>query len=162
MGIGKIFELAFSSKHYEEVSAKLEDIQNNNLIVESTVKALLQVKDFKAIFDAIPHIVYISRLDDHRILYVNKCAIKLFGEDYESKKCYEYFQHLDVPCTMCTNNEILERGLYNPYEWTYHNPVTNKDYQIIDILVRYNSSGNVRFEMAIEINTNISTNAESR
>lgn len=105
-----------------------------------------ECKVFKDIMDGLNEVAYVADFN-HNVLWCNKKAIELFG-DYKGKKCYEHFQGLGYPCSFCTNEKLKE--LYQPYKWQYTNPKTNKTYTILDMMISWNGSGNVRFELAIE------------
>jgi hypothetical protein len=117
-----------------------------DVAVES-LRVLIQNEGLLSIFDGIEEIIYVAKLD-HEMVWANKEVIKRFGADYKGKKCYEYLQGFHHKCSFCTNPELKKLGLYNPIKWTYTNPKTKDTYHIIDMLVKWNGSGNVRMEIA--------------
>ncbi len=65
--------------------------------------------------------------------------------------CYREFQGLEEPCGFCTNPIILgNKG--EPYVWEYHNPVTDRDYLLVDRIIGWPPDGrDARFELAVDI-----------
>lgn len=54
--------------------------------------------------------VYICDTENYNMLYANKSMAESLGGDYEyaGRKCYEYLQHLDEPCSECPMNQLNE------------------------------------------------------
>jgi PAS domain S-box-containing protein len=103
-----------------------------------------------SIFNSINQIIYITDPDTHEILYVNKALQEAFNKDPVGGICYREFQGFDSPCDFCTNDIILKKK-YEPYQWEYHNPILNKDFMIIDRVIKWPDGRDVRFELAIDI-----------
>jgi len=103
-----------------------------------------------SIFDSIPEIIYISDPRTYEILYTNQTLNLSEGQDPTGRLCYKEFQGLDHPCEFCTNDIILNNG-GKPYRWEHHNPRLNRDYQIIDRIIKWPDGRDVRFELAIDI-----------
>ena len=102
------------------------------------------------LFNSINQIAYVSDLKTHEILYVNNYFKELLGENPVGKKCFKVFQHLNSPCSFCTNEKILEKN-GEPVEWEFHNPVLNKDLLITDQIIEWIDGRKVHFEFAIDI-----------
>ena len=68
-------------------------------------------------------IVYVSDMDSHELLYMNKAGCELFHVDENALSrrplCYEVLQGRDAPCPFCTNTYLNESGFY---EWEFYNP----------------------------------------
>lgn len=119
------------------------------------IKQALRNNDLEAVFDGLDEIVYISRFDTHELLWMNKKGRETFGEDYKSKKCFEVLQHIDKKCSFCTNEKLQELGYYKPYKWFIaNNGVDDTAYFLIDMKIRWNGSGDARFELAISLDQN--------
>jgi PAS domain S-box-containing protein len=81
---------------------------------------------------------------------VNQYLRELLGKEPVGGFCYKEFQGLDHPCEFCTNDIILKlKG--QPYQWEYHNPILNRDYEIMDRIMKWPDGREVRFEIAIDI-----------
>jgi PAS domain S-box-containing protein len=103
-----------------------------------------------SIFDSINQVIYIADPHTFQILYVNKALRDAFQKDPVGGICYREFQGLDSPCAFCTNDVIL-KDRKKPYEWEYHNPILQRDFMIIDRIMKWPDGRDVRFEMAIDI-----------
>ena len=103
-----------------------------------------------SIFNSIPQIIYIADPGTYEILYVNETVKKAFEKNPVGGICYEEFQGLKSPCEFCTNDIIL-REKPKPYQWEYHNPVLNRDYLLIDKIIKWPDGRDVRFEIAVDI-----------
>ena len=57
---------------------------------------------------------------------------------------------MDSPCHFCTN-EIILKQKPQPYRWEYHNPVINRNLDIVDRIIKWPDGRDVRFELAIDI-----------
>ncbi|MDP8235872.1 MAG: PAS domain-containing protein, partial [Candidatus Erginobacter occultus] len=103
-----------------------------------------------SIFDSIDQVIYVVDPDTYEILFANRALTTRVGHPVVGKTCYREFQGLDRPCDFCTN-EIIRKLDGQPYYWEYHNPNLDRDYQIIDRLIKWSDGRDVRFELAIDI-----------
>ena len=59
------------------------------------------------IFENLSEIVYVSDIDSHELIYMNKRTMQEYGfnsyEDYAGKKCYEVLQGCPVPYVQTEN-----------------------------------------------------------
>lgn len=107
-------------------------------------------KQLLSIFESINEIIYISDMDTYKILYANAAAQRFFGEELIGKLCHEALQGKDTPCDFCTN-PIIRRLNCQPYLWEFHNPLVDKDFQIVDRIIQWPDGRDVRFEIAIDV-----------
>lgn len=102
--------------------------------------------------------------------------IKCFGRDMTGEVCWEVFNEESGPCSHCTDekliddngkparvsiwqdlsifdsiDEIIRKQKPHPYRWEYHNPVINRDLDIVDRIIKWPDGRDVRFELAIDI-----------
>ncbi|MDP8217047.1 MAG: PAS domain S-box protein [Candidatus Kaelpia imicola] len=103
-----------------------------------------------SIFDSIDEVIYVTDPHNYEILYMNKFFKKILGKNSIGGFCYREFQNFDRPCYFCTNEIILKRA-GRPYKWEYHNPILDKDYYIVDRIIKWPDGRDVRFEIAIDI-----------
>ncbi|MEW6574514.1 MAG: PAS domain S-box protein, partial [Bacillota bacterium] len=102
------------------------------------------------LLDGISEIVYVADPKTYEILYVNQTTRNLFQKDPVGGTCYREFQGRESPCEFCTNEIILkEKG--KPYQWEYHNPLLNKDFMLVDKVIKWTDGRDVRFEFAVDI-----------
>ncbi len=103
-----------------------------------------------SIFDSIDEVIYVTDPISYEILYMNKFLKKVLAKNPIGGLCYREFQNFDSPCYFCTN-EIILKKIGSPYKWEFHNPVMNKDYYIVDRIIKWPDGRDVRFEIAIDI-----------
>ena len=103
-----------------------------------------------SIFNSINQIIYIADPKTYEILYINDTIKDAFQKSLLGGICYKEFQGLESPCEFCTN-EIILKEKNKPYQWEYHNPILNRDYMIIDRIIKWPDGRDVRFEIAIDI-----------
>ncbi|MBN1848771.1 MAG: response regulator [Deltaproteobacteria bacterium] len=103
-----------------------------------------------SIFNSINEIIYIADPKTYKILYANSKLTDIVGKDVTGGLCYKEFQGLESPCGFCTNEKILQIK-YEPYSWEHHNPILNRDYMIIDRVIKWPNGKDVRLEIAIDI-----------
>lgn len=111
--------------------------------------------DHQNILDGIEELVYVSDIQTHELLYVNKAmaaAFKLQRNEIVGRKCYEVIQGFDSPCEFCTNDKLC-KGRY--YTWTIHNRNLDRTFKVSDSLIDYNGK-NARLEIATDINDYVS------
>ena len=103
-----------------------------------------------SIFNSINQIIYIADPKTYEILYINDTIKHIFQKSLLGGICYKEFQGLESPCEFCTN-EIILKEKNKPYQWEYHNQILNRDYMIIDRIIKWPDGRDVRFEIAIDI-----------
>ena len=103
-----------------------------------------------SIFNSINEVVYVTVPKTYEILYVNKTLEDLLQKHVVGSICYREFQGKESPCDFCTNDIILkEKG--KPYHWEYHNPFLNRDYMIVDKIIKWPDGRDARLEIAVDI-----------
>jgi PAS domain S-box-containing protein len=110
----------------------------------------LERRQLLSIFDSMEEPVYVSDPSTHEILYVNKFLKQIIEENPIGKKCYHVLQGLNEPCDFCTNPIIL-KNKNQTYKWEYHNPLTERDYLVMDRIIKWIDGNDVRLEMAHDI-----------
>lgn len=103
-----------------------------------------------SIFDSIDEIIYVSDPNTYEILYANKSLKDAFQTEIVGGVCFKELQGLDSPCEFCTN-EIILKHKPAPYRWEYHNPILDRDYDVVDRIIKWPDGRDVRFELAIDI-----------
>jgi len=91
------------------------------------------VKIFKSMADG----AYIVN-EDHDIQYVNPVLKRTFGSP-EGKKCHEYFQDSDEPCTFCKNKDVFAG---KTVRWEWASSKDGKVYDLIDTPIK-NTDGSI-------------------
>ena len=101
------------------------------------------------ILDQIDEIVYISDLDTHELLYLNRYGRLRFGDPKPGVKCYEHLQNGSAPCEFCTN-KILEHSQGNRHTWVRQHPTVGS-VLLHDSIVNYDGKP-CRMEIAVNVN----------
>ena len=102
--------------------------------------------NFVKILDALTEYVYISDMETHEILYVNKPAARLLGSTWRDRPCYEVIQGLDKPCPFCTNHLLKSDAFYT---WEHYNEKFDRFYSLRDEIIQWNGRP-ARFEIAFD------------
>lgn len=101
-------------------------------------------------FENMNELVYVTDVETHELLYMNKKARDMFKVDsldqLAGKKCYQFLQSSSTPCAFC-NNEQIKEGEF--HEWHYFNPILKKSYALKDTLV-VEEGRQCRIEIAID------------
>lgn len=104
-----------------------------------------------AIFEEMDEMVYISDMESHELVYMNKQLRESLGYFYENeyahKKCYEVLQGGDRPCDFCNNSCLHEKKFIS---WVHKNPVMNKNFLIKDSKFIYDNRS-YRIEIAVDV-----------
>ncbi|TVQ11104.1 MAG: PAS domain S-box protein [Bacteroidetes bacterium] len=123
------------------------DITERKKVQEEMARERMQLL---SIFNSIDEIIYITDIETHEILYINKKSEEILKKNCIGKKCYKEFQNLDSPCSFCTNS-IIKNNNEQSYYWDFHNHFINKHYAITDRLIDWPDGRKVRFEIAIDV-----------
>lgn len=120
---------------------------------EAEVALNRQFKQFRTIFDAMSAVVYVADMNTHEILYMNRYAADVFGENCEGKVCYELFQNGQTgPCKFCTNHLLVNDMTPQSAVTTEHqNTKNNRWYQWTDRAIEWTDGRLVRLQIAVDI-----------
>ena len=136
-GIGKVTGLVFTLAEVTDRIRAEESLRHER-------------EQLLSIFDSIDESIYVSDPYSYEILYVNKAMRDVFQKDPVGGICYREFQGLEAPCAFCTNEIILEKKPL-PHRWEHSNPKLNKEFTIVDRIIKWPDGRDVRFELAIDI-----------
>lgn len=98
------------------------------MLWERIAEALLEDSD---------SILYVSRMEDYRLLYMNKQAKLEIGLDeddtsYEGKFCYQLLHGYDEPCKFCKRSVINKQDFYR---WNFFHETEGMHYWVKDKLI---------------------------
>ncbi|MCP3874557.1 MAG: response regulator [Desulfobacteraceae bacterium] len=118
---------------------------------ENTLK--LSQESFLTILDSIDATIYVTDIKTYEILFMNKCMIKNFGEDFTGKRCFETFKNRSTPCKNCTNDKLFDKDGHpdDVYIWQGKNKRTNKWYINYDRAIKWIDGRIVRVQIASDI-----------
>lgn len=83
-----------------------------------------KLKNVWSVFQNLGEFVYASDIETNELVYLNRKAMDTFGlksiDEIKGRKCYEVLQGSNLPCALCTNNQL---SVGNYVEWGYYNHV---------------------------------------
>lgn len=120
---------------------------------EAEIALNRQFAQFKTIFDAMNAIVYVADMKTHEVLYINRYATAIFGDEWQEKRCYELFQSdRETPCEFCTNGQLVIDGLpQGAITHEHRSRVSGKWYQWTDRAIEWTDGRLVRLQIAVDI-----------
>lgn len=135
------------------IERELRDAAERRKRREAEIALNRQFNQFRTIFDSMNAIVYVSDLHNHEVLYMNRYAVALFGDDWQGKACFKVFQAgKDVPCDFCTNPRLVIDGVAQPAMTTEHrNTINGRWYQWTDRAIEWTDGQLVRLQIAVDI-----------
>lgn len=108
--------------------------------------------DYKAFFENLSEIVYMTDIETNEIVFMNKFARSILnniGEsEYIGRKCYELIHNKTEVCEFCTNPRLKENEFY---EWIFYNQHVNRYLSLKDTLIEENGR-KLRLEIAMDMN----------
>ncbi|MFC1718557.1 nitrogen regulation protein NR(II) [Candidatus Poribacteria bacterium] len=152
---GKIEEPVMAS----DSLAKLREMTKYLIDLEGEKQAALNDLELerlqlRSLFDSINEPIHVSHPANHRVLYANKSAQEIYGNDIVGKNCYEVFHDQETVCSFCPDEHILGENMGQTYIWEYHSRKHDRWYRCIDRAI-YWPDGNggqlVRFQLAVNI-----------
>jgi signal transduction histidine kinase/CheY-like chemotaxis protein len=112
-----------------------------------------QFSQFRTIFDAMNAVIYVADMTTYEVLYMNRFAKALFGENCEGRSCYEVLQsEHGKPCEFCTNPYLVKDGTPQAAITTEHkNALNGRWYQWTDRAIEWTDGRLVRLQIAVDI-----------
>lgn len=144
-----------------EITGAVEFVRDITARVRAEEEFREEHDQLLSIFNSIDQAVYVADMDNYEILFANRATESKIGRPLIGETCYRVLQGRDQPCDFCTN-KIIRKLAGAPYYWEYHNPQLDRDYQIIDRVIRWPDGRAVRFELAIDITDRKKAEAERR
>lgn len=107
----------------------------------------------ETVLDSLDALVYVSDMDTHELLFLNRYGRERWGVPNE-RKCWQVLQQGQTgPCGFCSNPRLLdEQGQPSGvYVWEFLNTVTDHWYQCRDQAILWPDGRTVRMEIATDI-----------
>jgi signal transduction histidine kinase/DNA-binding response OmpR family regulator len=135
------------------IERELRDAEERRRRREAEVALNRQFAQFKTIFDSLNAIVYVADMETHELLYMNRYAMTVYGEEWQGRTCYDLFRKdQKVPCPNCTNPLLALDGVPQPAITSeYRSVVNNRWYQWTDRAIEWTDSRLVRLQIAVDI-----------
>ncbi|MFN2353332.1 MAG: PAS domain S-box protein [Desulfopila sp.] len=111
---------------------------------------------FFKVLDSIDAIICVSDMESHEVLFMNNQMIETFGGDYIGRKCYRVFRNESTPCSICTNDSLIDDNgrATDGVSWQGQNPVTGRWYMNYDRAIEWTDGRIVRLQIAMDITEN--------
>ena len=155
---GALYVIVTSALLYLYLSHCLQTLRRreDELIAEQE-RAHQEVEDrfqqLNTLFNSMNAVVYVADLETYDLLYVNKCAIEHFGEDWQGGKCFHYLQSgIEQPCAFCTNPQLASEGVAgDTVTWEFKNLKNQRWYECFDKAIYWTDGRLARLEIAFDI-----------
>lgn len=108
----------------------------------------MDTKNIRQVLDQIDEVIYISDLETHEMLYLNRYGVAKFGGFKPGVKCYEHLQGASAPCDFCTN-KLLPHCQGQRHTWVRQHPSVG-DVLLHDSIIDYGGRP-CRMELAISV-----------
>lgn len=101
---------------------------------------MLWEKIAEALLEDNESVLYVTRMDNYEILYMNnqtkiELGFPLDDESYMGKPCYQLLHGKREPCSFCKRS-IINR--HDFYRWSFYNETTGKHYWVKDKIITAN------------------------
>jgi PAS domain S-box-containing protein len=121
---------------------------------EKTDRAVREARQaFITILDSIDATIYVSDMDTHEILFMNRNMRENFGADFTGQICWRAFRDQEGPCGHCTNDRLVDdQG--QPTEalvWEGRSEVNRRWYLNYDRAIRWIDGRLVHLQVATDI-----------
>ncbi|HDQ41230.1 MAG TPA: hypothetical protein ENN39_09420, partial [Desulfonatronum sp.] len=110
-------------------------------------------KTLRIILESLPANVYVTDLETHKILFMNKAMRETFHEDFTGQLCHQVFRQRQTPCDFCTNPGLVdEHGTpLGTIVWEGLNPVVDKWYINYDQAIPWLDGRFVHIQVSMDI-----------
>ncbi len=110
-------------------------------------------KTLMTVLNSIDATIYVSDMETHKILFMNKSMIDTFGGDFIGGVCYKVFRKAAAPCDDCTNPRLLNASgrPTGVIAWEGFSSVTGKWHIHHDRAISWIDGRIVRLQIATDI-----------
>jgi two-component system, cell cycle sensor histidine kinase and response regulator CckA len=140
-----------------ELAASNESLQSQIRERQRAQNALQQSENtYRTILDSIDATIYVSDIETHEILFMNRFMKEAMGGDKVGQICWQAFHNAEGPCRHCSSDNLLGAD-GNPREtliWENQHPLTQKWYLNYKRAVPWVDGRIVRLQIATDITTN--------
>ncbi len=109
------------------------------------------VQAIQALFYNLDELVYMTDMDTNELIYLNRIGLERYGfqkiSDLRGKKCYDVLQNNRMPCSFCTNAELVP---WKYTEWKIYNPMIKRHFMLKDTMIT-DGQKRYRIEIALDI-----------
>lgn len=126
----------------------IAEVEGSKKKLEASHNILLTV------LDSLDAIVYVADIQTYELLFLNKFARNIFGDNSVGKTCWQTLQqNQDGPCKFCSNSELvtIDGKIKGMYSWEFQNTVNGHWYDIRDRAIKWPDGRIVRLEIATDV-----------
>ncbi len=116
----------------------------------SFLQLKIQEEQFKAIFDGIDDLIYISDPETYELIHVNDTAKEFWGQDIVGQKCYAALHGRNRICAFC-KNDIIFKQPGETHIWEFKNEKSKRWYRCADKAIEWPDGRLVHFQIASDI-----------
>ncbi len=105
-----------------------------------------------SILDNMDAFVYVSDMENHEILFVNRMMREVFNIDYDTTGCicYEVIQENTTErCSFCPINKLEKDP--TPFVWDAFNSRTGHTYRCLDSVIEWTNKQKVHMQFAVDV-----------
>ncbi|MDD1729675.1 MAG: PAS domain S-box protein, partial [Methanospirillum sp.] len=159
--------LNFMRKHYliqpiqgfekdNRQDSEIRDQKESILIKSQIKKTDVLVEEVQAqlytILDSIDALIYVSDMDTHELLFINRQGRSVYGYGIGQKCHLIIHQNPTGPCSFCTNHLLVDNnGSRGVFQREFQNQYTGRWYDCRDRAIRWSDGRLVRLEIATDI-----------
>jgi two-component system, OmpR family, phosphate regulon sensor histidine kinase PhoR len=135
------------------IERELREAEDRRKRRQAEVALRNQFAQISTIFDSMNAIIYVADLQTYELLFMNRHACGIFGDDWQGRKCYEVLHGgRPVPCSYCATPRLIVDGQPQPPVISeFLSETTGKWYQCLDRVIEWPDGRLVRMEIAIDI-----------
>jgi PAS domain-containing protein len=123
-------------------------------VKQRKIKDELEVSQqiLQTVLDSLDAVVYVTDIQTYELLFLNKYARKIFGDNV-GKICWQVLQtDQHGPCAFCTNDQLISEDgeIKGMYAWEFQNTKNKRWYDIRDRAIRWSDGRLARLEIATD------------
>ena len=138
------------SIQYDHQAALLLSITDISLFRQAENAIKQSEERFATVVDSLDDLIYVSDMDTHRILFMNKAMRSIYG-NRSGDLCWQtIYPQYDGPCPNCSNPKLLTPSCEpnGVYQWEYQHPGSGEWYNCRDRAIQWIDGRLVRLEAA--------------
>ena len=152
---GRYFEVAVDPQFDEKggISGYIHIMSDITERIKSETALQEARSTLVTILDSIDAAIYVSDMDTHELLFMNRYMKETFGGDFTGQSCWRAFPDPNGPCKECANAPLLDPDGQptGACVWEGRNSVTGRWYVNYDRAIKWIDGRYVRLHVATDI-----------
>jgi signal transduction histidine kinase len=104
---------------------------------------------FLAAMENLPGLFYVTDLETHELLFINRGYSEALGTGPLGGKCFKEIYGYTQPCSFCTTGQL--QAQQTPIAWEHCHPTFERDYFVTDQLLRQPDGRMAKLSLAVDI-----------